>query len=500
MAPKSVGMIYDAEGNRVEETDIATGAYTTYAYDFRQDLTSVTSYTSAGVVTQVVDYTYDAQGRQISESVAAGGTTTETKFVYDGEAIVATLDGTNALTNRYLDGPAVDQVFADEQFTPTSAGEMPTAAGTVIWPLVDNQGTDRDLVEYNAATGETTVVDHITYNSFGTVTSETNPAIDYLFGYTGFVQDLATGLDQSQSREYDPLDGLWTQQDPIGFGGGQANLSAYVGNGPTNGVDPSGNFTIVRTNDQRNQILAKATTELDAAVAAGTITNDEKELRLYIVTAVLSGKIGQQGSTPDKRDLTQWELRGEKDEETWEFSKSGTPTKAMLDAYQKTGDDQYCTMCRGAARLNNLKGQVDYAMKHGTAAQLNDYLQGKSLDDLFPDPNYDKGVTPGKFETVTYYEKGFDPSDLLPGDQVWVKNPAFDSIPKSVRDANTGDEGSNKIYVGAGLFSQPYGSDKAGVVLVTYPEFRESVSGYAGNPQESTLKINRVQRPQVPSF
>ncbi len=216
---------YDAEGNRIEETSIATGAYTTYAYDFLQQLTTVTSYTSAGAVTQTVNYTYDAQGRQISETVSvAGGATTTTKFIYDGENIVATLDGTNALTNRYLDGPSVDQVFADEQFTPTSAGQMPSAAGATIWPLVDNQGTDRDLVEYNATTGVTSVVDHVAYNSFGAVTNEMNAAIDYLFGYTGFVRDLATGLDQSQSREYDPLDGVWTQQDPIGFAGGQANL------------------------------------------------------------------------------------------------------------------------------------------------------------------------------------------------------------------------------------------------------------------------------------
>ena len=91
-------------------------------------------------------------------------------------------------------------MLADEQFTPTAAGQMPTSAGTVIWPLVDNEGTDRDLVEYNASTGVTTVVDHLAYNSFGAVTSETNAAISYLFGYTGFVRDLATGLDHSQTR------------------------------------------------------------------------------------------------------------------------------------------------------------------------------------------------------------------------------------------------------------------------------------------------------------
>jgi hypothetical protein len=41
-------------------------------------------------------------------------------------------------------------------------------------------------------------------------------------------------------RWYDPATGRWTSQDPIGFGGGDANLYRYVANSPTNGTDPSG--------------------------------------------------------------------------------------------------------------------------------------------------------------------------------------------------------------------------------------------------------------------
>jgi uncharacterized protein RhaS with RHS repeats len=39
---------------------------------------------------------------------------------------------------------------------------------------------------------------------------------------------------------YDPTIGRWTSQDPIGFEAGDANLYRYVGNGPTNAVDPTG--------------------------------------------------------------------------------------------------------------------------------------------------------------------------------------------------------------------------------------------------------------------
>ncbi|MBX9627173.1 MAG: RHS repeat-associated core domain-containing protein, partial [Gemmataceae bacterium] len=39
---------------------------------------------------------------------------------------------------------------------------------------------------------------------------------------------------------YDPNVGRWLQPDPIGFAGGDPNLYRYVGNSPTNFVDPSG--------------------------------------------------------------------------------------------------------------------------------------------------------------------------------------------------------------------------------------------------------------------
>src|SRR5207244_3468424 len=40
--------------------------------------------------------------------------------------------------------------------------------------------------------------------------------------------------------EYDPETGRWTTRDPVGFGGADANLFAYVGNDPVNNVDVDG--------------------------------------------------------------------------------------------------------------------------------------------------------------------------------------------------------------------------------------------------------------------
>ena len=44
----------------------------------------------------------------------------------------------------------------------------------------------------------------------------------------------------NQSRWYDPSVGRWLSEDPSGLQSGDANLYRYCGNGPTDGMDPSG--------------------------------------------------------------------------------------------------------------------------------------------------------------------------------------------------------------------------------------------------------------------
>ena len=83
------------------------------------------------------------------------------------------------------------------------------------------------------------MIDHIDYDGFGNVRSETNPAVTHLIGYTGRPFDAETGL-QNNHRWYDANTGRWISKDPIGFAAGDANLSRYVGNGPVNASDPSG--------------------------------------------------------------------------------------------------------------------------------------------------------------------------------------------------------------------------------------------------------------------
>jgi RHS repeat-associated protein len=113
--------------------------------------------------------------------------------------------------------------------------------GTVVWPLGDQVGSIRDLVTYDAETHEMTLANHRNYDSFGNLVSETpDAAVDELFGFTGRMFDAATGLQNNLNRWYDPAVGMWISEDPIGFAGGEVNLSGYVGNDPVNFTDPTG--------------------------------------------------------------------------------------------------------------------------------------------------------------------------------------------------------------------------------------------------------------------
>ncbi|MEZ6081480.1 MAG: RHS repeat-associated core domain-containing protein [Pirellulaceae bacterium] len=80
--------------------------------------------------------------------------------------------------------------------------------------------------------------------SFGQRVSETNAAVDLIFGYTGKLFDEATGLQNNLNRWYDPRLGKFVSQDPIGFLGDDENLYGYVGNNAANATDPSGNIVI----------------------------------------------------------------------------------------------------------------------------------------------------------------------------------------------------------------------------------------------------------------
>lgn len=71
----------------------------------------------------------------------------------------------------------------------------------------------------------------------------TAAANDNQAGYTGHVEDAATGLTYMQARYYDPVIGRFLSIDPVGFSPGRPdmfNRYAYAANDPVNMWDPDG--------------------------------------------------------------------------------------------------------------------------------------------------------------------------------------------------------------------------------------------------------------------
>jgi RHS repeat-associated protein len=94
------------------------------------------------------------------------------------------------------------------------------------------------VADTNEGTGVTTVTNHRTYNSFGTQISETNAAVDFLFGEAGKMLDEYTGMNNHINRWL--RGGQWLSEDPIVFEGGDPNLRRDVHNNPVNSTDPAG--------------------------------------------------------------------------------------------------------------------------------------------------------------------------------------------------------------------------------------------------------------------
>ena len=83
-------------------------------------------------------------------------------------------------------------------------------------------------------------MDHLVFDSSGQLTSQTNSAYQPRITYQGMWLDPASDLYYDKARWYNAVDSVFISPDPLGFAGGQTNLSEFVRNSPTNRTDPSG--------------------------------------------------------------------------------------------------------------------------------------------------------------------------------------------------------------------------------------------------------------------
>jgi RHS repeat-associated protein len=195
-------------------------------------LTGITVKNDLGEIIRTAEYTYDVYNQRIAKTVYTDGdgslaAVTE-RFVYGSDQNIAlVLDENGNVNHRYLFGDGVDQIEADE------------SNGTVLWALTDHLGSVRDVVDDSG-----TVLNHIVYDAFGGVTSQTDESVVFRYGYTARELDAESGLQYNRARYLDSFTGKFISEDPIGFGGGDSNLYRYVFNSPIRYTDPSGLFVV----------------------------------------------------------------------------------------------------------------------------------------------------------------------------------------------------------------------------------------------------------------
>jgi RHS repeat-associated protein len=312
---------YDDEGNLIRRTALVagqpTGGIREFVYDHRNRLVQVTDRLAAALpVTKIARYSYDAMNRRIAKSLdtnpadSTDGATTH--FIYDREDVLLEFsdpDGSGAqtasLTMRYLHGPTVDDALPNcpapcvDRNRPLNPGvdhvlAQDSGGGNVLWLLPDHIGSTRDLVDSSG-----TVKNHIIYDAFGGIVSQSNPAFSTRYLYTGREFDSETGHYFYRSRYYGPRIGRFLTEDTIRFDAGDANLFRYAANNPISFIDPSGTsienapgayspildiFVRALINlECRNvrKALRKADEKLKAAIEAGDATKIAEAQREY---------------------------------------------------------------------------------------------------------------------------------------------------------------------------------------------------------------------------
>jgi RHS repeat-associated protein len=195
----SDSLSHDASGN------LKTKGQTNYQWDVRDRLIGISG---SGVT---ASFSYDALGRRTIKTVNGVATV----FTYDRFGII------QDSTSQYLQGLGIDNVLSRTTNSNNEYYVKDHLGSTVA--LTDQSG--------NLAT-------QYSYSPYGQV-SKTGTSSSNYFTYTGREDD-SIGLYYYRARYYSPDLKRFTAEDPIGFGGGQSNLYAYVGGNPISFGDPSG--------------------------------------------------------------------------------------------------------------------------------------------------------------------------------------------------------------------------------------------------------------------